>query len=569
MPAPENTTPPEKAISLKALLAALVAVVMIVAAAGFSIDELRLGSMIGNHMPTAIYTLLFFLVVFWNPFWLKVFPALSFSQKETVTFFVLLLVGCWCANSGLYRYFNRTVIAPVYLEKANPTWKKLGLLEEIPEKLFPLKGDLNAAAPSDAPNGVIPATGDAVYTGFVQGLNIKSQSIKGALFEMSDVLKAWSGPMNYWGSLFAGFFLCILSLSLLFHRQWSKHEQLAYPLAQIASTLIRRDQGRLFSSIFYSKLFWGGFSFAFSIHLFRYFNGWFPQYVPTIATNWHMPWDSIFPIIKEAGFDDVQVGMFIFAAFGISYFTATQLSFSVGFAPILMILIAIQFYGSTGTPLSKDIVGTTQLGAYLGYGIMILWAGRIYYGRAFAGALCLHRIKEDEKDSVAAARFFILSFIATILIMNSMGLDWLIGTLFMSGFLLVFTIMSRVICETGIPFMQPFSGGGIIKSLANMMGPAFFGTRPLVLFNWFTNALAADPRECLMPFASTAIRISDDFKFKLRRIVVVMGVFILIGLAVGFVARSYLHYKFGAQNDIYAWGIAAKSSIQNSVTYVQ
>ena len=503
----EPEPPVERALTLKSILSALITVVIIMCTAAFAVDELRVGNMIGNHLPVAIYTMLFLLVALWNPFLGRFVPPLRFNQKETAVYFILVLVGCWCATSGLYRYFNRTVIAPVYLERANPTWTELDLVDQIPKKLFPLEGQLEAPAPSDA-TAAIPASGENVYSGFVQGLNIQSEGMFGAFGEMSSVLVAWSGPMQYWGALFAALFLCILSLSLLFHRQWSRHEQLAYPLAQIASQLVQRDSESRFTKLLRSRLFWAAFIFVFSYHSIRYLHLWFPLEVPDLPTKWDMPWKNIFPILKESGFDDIRFGSLIFACVGVAYFTSTQISFSVGFGPIFVALLGAQFYTSSGKPLSREDLNIGQLGAYVAYGLMLLWAGRVYYGRSMAGAVGLLKTEEKDRDGVWAARSFLIFFIATIWILTLMEFDWLVATIFTLSFLLVFTIMSRVVCETGIPFMQSFPGGGIFKAFSNLFGPAFFGAKPILMFNWLNVALAADPRECLMPYVSTAFRVS-------------------------------------------------------------
>lgn len=555
-------------ITFKAVFLAVMAVVVINAFAGFGDDELKQGLIIGNHMPVAVYFTLFGLVCLWNPLMSISLKFLVLGRRETAVFFVLVLVGCWAPTSGLYRYFNRVVVGPVYNEVANPTWTKYGLVNMLPEKLFPLKGDMNAPASDrpDRPEGVIPASGDSVYSGFVQGLNITSDSISGSLHQMSEVMGAWAEPMQYWGVLLFFMALTVLSLSLILHRQWSKHEQLAYPLAGIAQSVMEREEGKIFGKVFRSKLFWGGFVLPFTVHMINWGHGWFSSEIPSITLKWWLPWEKIFPVINDSGDFGVRQGTIFFCIIGVCYFAASEVSLTIGLSTLILTIFGAQYYLAEGKPLSRESIDMVKLGGGFAYGVMLFWAGRSYYIKVFAKALTFRRANESEVDGVWAARVFIISFFAMIYTLSIMGFDWFIAFLFSASYLLMMTILTRVVCEAGTPFIQPWGSQlPLGVGLPKLFGPAVFGAKPLVFFNYMSQAIFSDPRECMMPYVSNGLKVSEAFKLKLKRLcVIIMGV-VIVGMVVGFVARSYSSYKFGAQKDGWAWNKVSNTAIDSSV----
>ena len=54
---------------------------------------------------------------------------------------------------------------------------------------------------------------------------------------------AWLPNLAYWGPLIILMTLCVMALSLMVHRQWAHHEQLSYPLAQVATAFIHSEKG--------------------------------------------------------------------------------------------------------------------------------------------------------------------------------------------------------------------------------------------------------------------------------------------------------------------------------------
>jgi len=551
--------------TVKAILFGLIGVVLINAFAQFSDTHLQQTLFVGNHFPIGAYAFVLLIALLWNPFVSLMCRLFGFSRRETFMhlstreFAVTLgmcLTACWPPTSGLYRYFHRQLILPWLRLDNKPEWQAYGppdpanpdqvhpdgILGYLQSKLFPLEGNVD----------------DTVYRGFMQGLAKGNESIpwwdpSGKEQDLLDVLGAWAAPMAYWGPLLVLFVVCILAMALMVHRQWTHHEQLSYPLAKISNALIERDKGRATSNIFRSKLFWWGLSPVLFIYMVQMLHLWNPNYVPNIDLSWDVSTGflDMFPGMRKIWTLYVPSGTLYFTIVGITYFLSSEIGLTMGLSQILLLTMSYQFFLATGTPLSNPDMQMWRSGAYVGYAAIMLFTGRHYYWAVLTKAFGLGRAVEHEKESVIACRLLAVGFVGMVGMLIAMGLDWLVALVYCGLMLLFFLVFARVVCETGVPFLQAWWDPGML--MAKVLGFSALGPGPLVFLYYLGTIFTQDPREALMPYVSTSLKVADDADVKRTPLLSVLFIAAIVALAVGFFATAFGMYNYGASEDGWAF----------------
>jgi len=111
--------------------------------------------------------------------------------------------------------------------------------------------------------------------------------------------------------------------------------------------------------------------------------------------------------------------------------------------------------------------------------------------------------------------------------------------------LLVFLVVTRLVCETGIPTIAPaWSLPGLMTGLC---GPAAIGAAPLVFMGLLSRTMA-DSTQLIMPYMATSLKILDDHKVRLHRFAIVAKGAIVLVLIAGFVAILTVSYTSGEGN---------------------
>jgi hypothetical protein len=220
----------------------------------------------------------------------------------------------------------------------------------------------------------------------------------------------------------------------------------------------------------------------------------------------------------------------------------------------LLFLFSAQYYMVTGQTTDME---SGRSGAYLGYAAILLFTGRHYYWQVLLRACGLRGGAGGEMaESVWAARLFLAAMAGLVWVLAvPFGLDWLIAVLFALALMLSFLVFSRVICETGLPFLQmAWHQAGLV---GNLLGISALGAGPAVIIYYLGAVLAIDPRECLMPYAATSYRLAENHGFSRLKLLGAGFILMLVVLVAGFVAWGWGFYETGATRDSYACATAA------------
>jgi len=551
----------QRVFTWRSLLFSILGVLLIAGTAGFH-DERMFGStlVVGNHLPVAAFAYVFLIGLGWNALAMRIRRSLALNTRELTVVMIVCLVSCFAPTSGLFRYFHRGIIMPWYYMSTGgrPEWEKFGLLTELLKpSLFPQPLPYYDSA------GVLQLD-ETVYRGFFTGLSSGS-----SLVGLGRIpFRAWLLPMMYWGPLVLLCAFFCAALAFLVHRQWSLHEQLSYPIAQVAFGFCeRRDGRRGIPDIFTNRLFWFGFVPLFSLYMIEYVARWYPDSFPGLREmlpafrGWWVPLNRKIPIITKGPIWWALCGQTIyFCVVGLAYFVSSEISLSMGLSTLLLVVSGVWYYQITGTPMTGDQLSLMRGGAYFGYALVLLYTGRNYYSAILFKALGLGRLTRgrgrltpqsgtiaDDRMGVLAARVLLASTAGFVAVLVAMGSSFIMALCYALLLLLLFLVLTRIVCETGIPFIAAEWWPG--RMLISLFGPTFIGPGTMVLLLWVTNALCIDPRECLMPYVATGTRLAESARLPLRRIFGMVLLVIVAAVAVAFVAQHWTLYNLGPMAD--------------------
>ncbi|MCL1910190.1 MAG: hypothetical protein FWG05_04570 [Kiritimatiellaeota bacterium] len=508
--------------------------------------------LISNHIPGGAFAYFIFTGLIWNGLCcVSGFRRLALDTKEMAVVLGVTLIACFPPAEGLFSYFFRVIMLPWHYLQGHPLWEERGLLtEHLPKYLFP------SPWPGDGP--LTPGY-DQVYRGFFTGL----ASGKNTVPWWNLPWRAWAVPLAVWGPLVLTGAFAVIALQFIVHRQWSEHEQLPFPVAQVASAFCRTDDGGSgVPSVFKNKLFWWGFVPVALVVSHKFVSAWYPEAVPPIRDvmpnllSWWVPLSNKIPVIRRAmpgDFWAMNGQAFSFTIVGIAYFVSAEVSLTMGVATILYMLFGVSFLYATGTQVDYTCTGSSRFGASVGCCAMLIFTGWTYYKTVFARALGARGAKNAdanadaesgirESGAVGAARVFMLSTAAFYIIFTILCASWIMAALFTIFMLVMFLVLSRVVSECGIPFVQ--SGWLPHESLIRLFGAAAVGPRTTTFVTWGSSVLIQDPRECLQPYVATAVKTADDAGVNLRRLFrLLCGVTVLAVIVAG-ITIFYTHYNY-------------------------
>ncbi len=540
-----------KALTLRSALFSLLGIFLMSALPGFHDNVCRSGTtMIGNHLPGGALAYLFFVGFAWNGLAGRISRRLALSPKEMAVVLVATLAACFPPTAGLYRYFFRIVMLPWYYLPGHPEWAQHGLLEGLRPDLFPAPY-IGAGVPT--PGTPEYSAYQEVYQGFFSGLATGSHWVP--LPELP--LRAWIRPMLAWGPLVLVVSLACISLQFLVHRQWAQHEQLSYPLAQVTSRFCWREDGRPgVPDLFRNRLFWYGFAPVFALYMLEFLGAKYPTVFPSarqILPNlrgWWLPVRNTYPALTHAPSTWSLNGQSLFFTIvGAAYFVSTEISLTVGLSSIALGVVGVLYYRLTGSQIAGVDMELSRAGGYVGYTLILLYTGRAYFRSVFARAFGLRRggMSGDDGAAVLAARVLVASFAGFVLVLCAMGMEAAVAVAFALVVLMLFFVFTRIICETGIPYLQP--GWAPPRMLVLLLGPGVVGAKALALLYWVNVVLTQDPRECLMPYVATGAKVADDTGLRLSRVFWIAAGAVAVALCVAFFASFYTHYNAGAMTD--------------------
>ena len=183
--------------------------------------------------PAAIF--LFLLVtLFVNSILRLAARPLALSRADLVLVYAMMLMSLTVPTWGFLFFLFGTMVWPFYHATPENRFGEM-YLDWIPEWIAP--NDLTAIK--------------HYYEGLPEGMPLQWD--------------AWLEPLANWFLFFLVIGFMLICLSAIFHRQWSSHERLTYPMMQLPERMIEEDGRGLIAPFFRDRTMWIGFSIPFCL----------------------------------------------------------------------------------------------------------------------------------------------------------------------------------------------------------------------------------------------------------------------------------------------------------------
>lgn len=547
-------------MTLRAVLIGLLGAALVCGVTYFNDAVMHHTAFIGNNMPISVYGLLILLVLV-NGLVYMVGQRLALSGRELALALVLTLAACCIPGSGLMRTFTTTLVMPHSLVLTRPAW-------QTPQgDKYWRDGDMLKQLPPHMLVEVTDKNREDVVGGINSGMRRGEKNISFSEVPWS----AWTKTLSFWIPLILLLWVGLLGLSLVVHRQWADHEQLPYPIANFANSLLPQA-GEAISGVLRNKLFWWGAGVVLIIHLNNYACQWFPDILMTIPTFFEFgPMRALFPAIDMGGGWLFFRPTLYFTVIAFGYFLAADVSLALGLGPILWwaVVGTLLGYGINVKGPSPSPDEFLRIGSYLGMLLVIGYIGRRYYLDVLRGALFLPGGSGASRTSINGARVFLVAMVGFVIYLSTLGgLEWPLATIFAAITVMIFLVMSRIIAETGVFFIQANFYPTIL--MLGLFGAGAIGPQALLVLGMLTTVLLIDPREAFMPFTVNSLKLLDHRKLSTGKVAPWLIVALLVGLVVAVPTTLYFQYNNGA-NLSDAWGsqIAPGLAFDNVVAMEQ
>lgn len=503
--------------------------------------------LVGNNMPVAVYGVLILVVILVNP----LLRRHALTGRELALILTLTLAASCIPGSGLLRTFTNSLMLPHHYLRTEPAWREQQVLETVPSVML--------ADPS--------ADEDRTVNGFLLGLGSPQEHIG-----LRDIpWSAWTRTFAFWIPILLSLWGALIALSLVAHRQWADHEHLPYPVADFAAAMLP-EEGGTSAPVFRSRWFWVGAVIVLLIYLNNFVQRWFPDYLIPVRVQVDLSGLSrLVPAFGLGGGTRLLAPTLYFTVIGLSYVLASDVAFSCGVGPFLWALV-VGVFATYGVTLTGAVEGTgytslrvqafLNFGANLGLFLTLVYLGRRYYLSVLRRAVGLRSGDEAPASAVWGMRGFLVLSGAFIALLVSAGLDWPLAALYTVTIVIFFLMISRIMAETGMFYVQPYwFPCGVIWGL---FGTPALGLQQLMILLTLSMILVVDPRESIMPFMSTSLRLLDLRRAPLGRAGAWCAVAVVLGLLIALPLTLYFQYDRGtSQWDTWATQAVPKMQFQN------
>lgn len=504
-----------RALTARALIVGLLMAVGLNLAAPYVALMMRSQYLATSYFPVGLGVAFFVVLLGANGLLRMLRAAWALGEGELAIVFVMAAVAGTMPTHGASGKLLSIIAAPRYLASPENRWA---------EYFFPY-----------LPRWAVVEGGPALrwfYEGLPHGESIP--------------WSVWVAPVAWWlAFLGAAWFACLCVISIL-RRQWMEHERLAYPLAEMATQLIRGGDGGV--RIGRSRLFWIGFGLAFGTL------GW--NMVGYFVTGWPVLPDELPPIVLGHDFPPIVLVLY-WPMLCIAFFLNREITFSFWVFVVLGIVqegVFNRLGFSIGDSLSVRYFDASRPAlAWQSYGAMVVMVGlNLWVARRHLAAVarkawrpadpCLDDGRELLPSRTAVVGLAV-SALFILLWLCRLGMRPGTALLFLAAALVGFIALSRMVVEGGLVFILPPLTPQ--SATVTLLGNSALGASQLTAMG-LTMAWIADPINAFMPAAANAAKVGDSARARGGQIVMAVVAAVVAGLAVAIPFTLWICYKRGA-----------------------
>ena len=354
-------------------------------------------------------------------------------------------------------------------------------------------------------------------------------------------ITAWLVPVLAWTGFIVLLLWIMLCVNSVLRRQWTDHERLTYPLAQIPLE-ITNPAGTLFRS----RLFWAGFALAAGIDILNSFAFLFPALPhirieefdlrPYITTH---PWTAVgwFPISFYPFV--IGIGMlipldFLFSAWFFYLFWKAE-------------RVASAALGLDRTP-QFPYVDAQAFGAYVAFAVFAVWIGRGYFKEVLSKALGLSSQLDDSTEGMSyrtALLGALAGVVGLVVFSYCAGMSLWVAVVFFVIYFVLAVAVTRMRAEFGTP-VHDLHFTGPNTTMTQIAGQRAFSGSDLTvmsLYFWFNRAYRSHP----MPHQLEGMYMTGRAGVARRSFSWALMAAGVLGTLCAFWAMLHLMYSYGAQ----------------------
>ena len=467
--------------------------------------------------------LLFILVAILNPLLKLIRKGIEFEATELVTIYIMMIVASSIVAVGLTEHLLPTIVGVYYFATPENDWVNL-IHPYIPDWI----------SPSD------PEYINYFYEGLPRG-----EAMPWGI---------WIGPLLYWSSFAIALYFVMICMMVILRRQWVERERVIYPFAQTPMEMIGDDKSGYFAPFFKNPVMWLGFAIPFIIDSINSLHGFYP-FIPRIDVWSSM---SIFrntirfsfaTIFHVIGFvylipRDVALAIWSFSLFA----NVEQGIFNIiGLQETRMTSIYISHWTSNSPYLLHQ-----GMGAMIAFVMLGLWTGREHLKGVLRKAF-KNDPNVDDSDEILSYRSAFFGMVAGLLFMTfwlwASGIPLWIVPVFLFGAFVVYTAMTRVVAEGGMPDMRPPMLGA--DFVITGLGTSVLGPKGLVALG-HTLTWHGEMRTFVMASCANGLKLINVVAGNRRPLFWAMMLSIVLSLAGSMWIVLYLAYEEGGIN-LYSW----------------
>ena len=533
----------------RAIILGLLGAVFIATAGYFSYTVPKLVPLGNNFFPIIVFFPLILVAGVINPVLKRLRSWRPLAGSEQAGIVLIMLIACSISGAGMMRYWSRAVFMPVKLNHGNVGWNKAEALSYVPGYLLVNNGQYD----------------DDMFVSAWEGMSLGGDTIG-----MGDIpWGAWTRPISVWMPVLVLFFIASICMALMVHRQWSVHERLPYPIAQLAGAVMGTDSSAPPGAIFRRRMFWLGAGVILFIHVCNGLNKWtdgkFIE-IPMVYNFFEALHQLTWLNTGVWGFGLVHVALWP-TLIAFACFIDNDVSFSLGISAIPFWIMGT-FCVTSGINLDWNyvdggVLGWQMAGSFLAVGVTILYLGRRFYVRLLGRAVGLASGGEVRGYETWACRAFLLCGLLLVVLFVSMGLQWPFAAIAIGLFLLGFLVFARMSVESGLVTLQTWwQPLGVVIGL---FGAEALGLRTIALIGVFYPVLSFDRHECLMPMIVNGLRICQNNTLTPGRVGVTSVWVLLIVIAVAVPFGLWVDHNWGFSH---GYGGAVSAAPSGTFTYL-
>lgn len=494
------------------------------------------GRLIPHLMPPIVYGVLVFGVLGLNPLLRRLGKKYVLSGSELSVVAALALVACSVPFIGMVHCWPCACMLPHHYNRISPGWQEEKVLELAPKQML----------------ADISQDEGRALSGYVTGMGVGSEHISFSEVPWS----AWTRTMAFWVPLVLTITIACLGLAIVIHQQWAHHEQLPYPISQFAHALLPGEDGEE-SSVLRNRGFMIAAGLVFLIHMVNYAHAWWPRFIIPINLRINFsPLTSVFPQILQGDGRSLFHPRLIFTVVGIAYFFASDVALSLAVVPVVMCFVygVLTSYGVSVTPgfsLFHNTKVYVYTGGYLGIFLMAIYTGRHYYWNVLRRSINLPSAEKLQPYQVWGMRVFLIGSALFWVQLLIVGLDWPLATLYTGMAVMVFTVVSRAVAETGAFYVGTWIMPGAV--LWGFLGARAIGPQALTIMIMVSIVVLVGPGWAPMPFVVQALEMTDMSKVKVPKVAVWSIVTLVLCMAIAIPATIYWQYDRGAMTASSGW----------------